>query len=74
MTKKQRQDAEFDGFMQAKRQITGALESRIDVLEKRVKEHRLTWELRASIEELESIRNYIRNVALYFRDPAKKRS
>jgi hypothetical protein len=56
-----KQQVEFDGFIKAKRMIIAAIDSRMDSLSTQ----EFIIQRQARIWELEEIRNYIRNVALY---------
>lgn len=63
MTKKEQN--EFDGFIKAKRQITASIDARIEILEEQRGDTSFVQRREAKIEQLEQIRNYIRNVVLY---------
>lgn len=63
MTKKEKD--EFEGFTKAKRDIVEAIDSRIEILEQQRGDLNFINRREARIYELQHVRNYIRNVALY---------
>jgi hypothetical protein len=64
------EQTQFNAFERAKRQITDALEHRIEALEETRGDVVYIIKREAKIEELERIRSFIRNSVLY-KDPTK---